>query len=128
MSIWADIFDRSTGNSERREDIYLNKPKYSDLYPNVTIDPSGHTTIPVTYVGIVDSKGLSPNYSPIIGELLCVNEDCEYGRRGDIIIFNGKEWTQVTSISHEHNMSGISAETGIQAYDDTMYATYGTTK
>ena len=53
MSIWADIYDRSTGDSERKEDIAAKKEAIKDFQKYIN-ESSGFGTWKSMYYGNFD--------------------------------------------------------------------------
>ena len=132
MSVWSDMEDRGTGDLLKKEDdknsLVEIDLETSGLYTKAEINQMVNN-IPdqqITMVGTLDASGLPAGYVPQKGQLFYINEDCNMGHKGDMIIYTGNFWVQVDTVTTESDVRGFDTSTGIPVNGygvSTMYAT-----
>lgn len=89
MSVWTDMMDRGTGDLKKKEDI--------ETYgPYVTKAEIDKLVQPIIFIGTVDKKGFPKGFVPQIGQMVCINEDCQFGKKGEVMIYTGNDWVNLT--------------------------------
>ena len=84
------MMDRGTGDLKKKEDLSM------DSGPYVTKAEIDKLVQPITFIGTVDKKGFPKGFVPQMGQMVCINEDCQFGKKGEIIVYTGQDWISLT--------------------------------
>ena len=116
MSLWRDIQEQAAGKPKKEDD--------HKSWFEIDIDVPD-TTQQVTYIGYLGASGLPAGYVPQKGQLFYIDEDCNMGHKGEIIIYTGNEWVQVNTVTYESPTNTFNTlGKSIDLFEkSTMYAT-----